>query len=396
MPRTMKKAAQKPIKSEAAEQLSKASEQGLLPPLKNESRVDRKRLNALAGVAKKFESWKPAGEVLTKVLAHPTIFPSIDKATGVGGWPIQRVTLVHGPSNHGKTQLVHGLGLSFLRAGNFYAYVDAEYTTPVTWLAQLMEGEEQNPGFVAQRPKTYEETVEGVREFATNVSKAREAGDIPEEVTGLIVVDSIRKLVPQKMLDKILKGEGGMDGMNGRAAMMKAALNAQWMDELVPLLYHSNLGMVIISRETEKQQEAGTIKLNEPGAGFDYQVGGGKGLIYESSLVCRVTRSWVKDGAGETARTVGERHKVSITKTKVSGKTDKVINGYFHTSNGLLTPEGFDLARDVFEMGLETKVIEQTGAWYRWQDHKWQGEAKALAALSSDRALLNTLEGLVR
>lgn len=396
MPRVKKQPAGT-IMSKAAEQLSKAHEQGLIPAAKKpESRVDRKRLNALAGVAKKFESWKPAGEVLTKVLAHPTIFPGVDKASGVGGWPIQRVTLVHGPSNHGKTQLVHGLGLSFLRAGNFYAYVDAEYTTPVTWLAQLMEGEETNPAFIAQRPKSMEETIEGIREFAVGVSKAREAGDIPEEVTGLIVVDSIRKLVPQKLLDKILKGEGGMDGASGRGAMMKAALNAQWMDELVPLLYHSNLGMVIISRETEAQQEPGSIKLNEPGAGFDYKVGGGKGLIYESSLVVRVTRSWVKDGAGETARIVGERHKVTITKTKLSSKTDKVIHGFFNTSNGLLTPEGFDLARDVFELAVEQKVIVQTGAWYNWNGQKWQGEAKALLAMANDRALLDTLEGLVR
>jgi recombination protein RecA len=359
-------------------------------------RVDRSRLNALASVAKQFKAWKPASEVLTKVRAHPTIFPGVDRATGVGGWPVQRVTLVHGPSNHGKTQFVHGLGLSFLQAGNFYAYVDAEYTTPSTWLASLMSGFEMNPAFVAQRPKSMEETVEGVREFATNISKARRDGDIPEDVCGLIVVDSIRKLVPQRLLDKILKGEGGTDGASGRGMMMKAALNAQWMDELVPLLYHSNLAMVIISRETEAQQEPGGIKLNEPGAGFDYKVGGGKGLVYESSIVARITRSWVKEGTGETARIVGERHKVSITKTKVSGKQDKVINGFFNTSNGAVSPEGFDLARDVFELALEMKVIEQTGAWFKWQDQKWQGESKAVLALSKDAALLGTLEGLVR
>lgn len=389
MPR-MKKSAAAPTKT-----VHKKAAVEAAAPLHTD-RVDRNRLNALAGVAAKFKSWRPASEVLTKVLAHPTIFPGVDKATGVGGWPIQRVTLVHGPSNHGKTQFVHGLGLSFLRAGNFYAYVDAEYTTPVTWLASLMSGFETNPAFVAQRPKSYEETVEGVRELANNISKARKAGDLDEDVTGLVVVDSIRKLVPEKLLEKILKGEGGNDGASGRGAMMKAALNSQWMDELVPLLYHSNLGMVIISRESEVQQEKGSIKLNEPGAGFDYKVGGGKGLIYESSLVARITRSWVKDGQKDEARIVGERHKVSITKTKISGKQDKVIDGFFHTSNGVITPEGFDVARDIFELAVEAKVIEQAGAWYHWNGYKWQGEAAALRAMSADQAVRDTLEGLVR
>ena len=360
-------------------------------------RADRGRLKALASVANKFSQWKPAGQVLTVVRAHPTIFPGVDIATGVGGWPIQRITLVHGPSNHGKTQFVHGLGLSFLRSGNFYAFVDAEYTTPSPWLATLMQGEENNPGFVALRPKSYEETTEAVRGFCDTVSRERAAGNLPEDVCGLIVVDSIKKLVPEKLLAKILKGDDGADGAKGRAQMMKAALNAQWMDELVPLLYHSGMGMVIISRETEAQQEPGSIKLNEPGAGFDYKVGGGKSLIYESSIVARITRSWVKEGTGEESRVVGEKHKVTITKTKVSAKTDKVQEGFFNTSNGLVTPEGFDRARDVFDLAVAAGVLKLTGSWYTWDTvGKWQGATKAVLALQADVGLCDTLEGLVR
>ena len=47
--------------------------------------------------------------------AVPTIFPQYDRATRVGGHPIERWTTVHGPSNHGKTTFLHGLGASFLQ-----------------------------------------------------------------------------------------------------------------------------------------------------------------------------------------------------------------------------------------------------------------------------------------
>ena len=352
------------------------------------------RLGALRNVATSFGNWKPAGEVLTAVRAHPTIFPLVDRATGVGGWPIQRIGLVHGPSNHGKTAFVHGLGLSFLNSGNFYAFVDAEYTTPSDWLRTLMAEQADHPGFVAMRPRNYEQTVKAVREFAQTIANQRAKGALPPDVTGLIVVDSVRKLVPKKLLDNMMKDSGGLDGASGRGAMMKAALNGQWLDELVPLMFHANLGMVFISREIENTDTA--MKLNEPGAGFDYKVQGGKAMLYESSLVTRITRSWVKDGSGDDARIVGERHKVAITKTKVSGKTDKVSNGFFHTSNGLLVPTGFDRARDVLELALDAKVVTQSGSWFRWGDMKWQGQNNAVKALSADGALLDTLEGEAR
>lgn len=358
------------------------------------------RLSKISRVARGISSFKPATTVLTKVRAHPTIFPLYDRATKVGGHPIERIALVHGPSNHGKTAFVHGLGLSFLQAGNFYAYVDAEYTTPEDWLMMLMRQFAHHPGFLAQRPKSYEETVDSVREFVTKLAKARDKGDLDPDTTGLIVVDSVRKLVPKNLMAKMLKGadssDGSIDGASGRGAMIKAALNAQWLDELVPLLYHTRTSLVFIAREYEAAIDL--RKLHEPGGGSEYKVGGGKAIIFESSIVARVTRSWVKEGSGDNSRIVGERHRIDITKTKVSGKQHKVETGFFHTSNGVLTPAGFDRARDVLELAIDAGVVQQAGAWLKCDKlgQKWQGFSNAVVALTNDRALLDTLEGEAR
>jgi RecA/RadA recombinase len=357
--------------------------------------ADPARLKAMAGLTAKLKGFKPAKEVLTKVRALPTIFPLYDRATKVGGHPLERFALVHGPSNHGKTAFVHGLGLSFLRTGNFYFYVDAEYTSPETWLDTLMHQYSDHPGFVAQRPESYDETVESVRQSLLTIAKARDDGDLPPDATALVVVDSIQKLMPKNLMSKIVKdsNKNGFDGASGRGAMIKAALNAQWLNELTPLLYHTKATMVMISREYQTGEDLS--KLHEPGGGSEYVVGGGKSLVFESSLVVRVTRRFVEEGSGENKKIVGERHQLQITKTKVSGKQAKSEYGYFHTSNGVLVPAGFDRARDVLELAIGAGKVEQNNAWYSCPvlGKKWNGISKAVVELTNDPFLLDTLEG---
>lgn len=353
----------------------------------------RSRLDGMAEIAEKFSRWKPAGTVLTKVRAQPTRFVQLDRATRVGGWPLQRFGLVHGPSNHGKTQFALGLGMSFLQAGHYFGLVDAEFTTPEDWLAKLMAEQASNPAFVAMRPSCYEDAVEGVRELVTTLHKAKVDAKLPEDTSALIVVDSIRKLVPTGLMDKILKGKDGLDGAKGRGAMIRAALNAQWLDELTPQLYQSGTALVFIAREAE----------NTDGGKFDadYKVGGGMALNFESSLTCRVTRAgWLKDGTGEDAQIIGERHRVRILKTKVGGKDDKYMDAFFHTSNGVVTPEGFDPARDVLELARELGVVELgKGHCYIWTsagEVLGRGDASTARKLAEDPRTLAAIEAEVR
>src|SRR5690606_8630504 len=90
--------------------------------------VDRSK--AMAAVANDLKEFRPAAEVLRHIESVPTIFPQYDAAVRVGGHPISRFTLIHGPSNEGKTVFTQGLGRSFLERGHFFALADAERTTP--------------------------------------------------------------------------------------------------------------------------------------------------------------------------------------------------------------------------------------------------------------------------
>ena len=361
---------------------------------------NRSELNELVKIANKGANWKQAKEVLTPVKSIQTIFPQIDLITKVNGWPLERWATVHGPSSEGKTCFCLGLGRTFLQAGHFFLLIDAEHTTPEGWLNELLSECCTYPTFMAKRPLTYEETADDIRTFLVNIIEGKKNGLISPEVTGLIVIDSIRKLNPKGLLNALAKGsedddskgksssKKGIDGANGRAGQRKAAMNAAWLDELVPLLGHSGFCMIAIARERE-----------DPDAGLydeGFKVSGGTAIFYDSSLTIRICREKVLKEGGDSNKIYGERHRVEIRKTKIGNKSARRPTAFFHTSNGEFFKVGFLRAMDVFELAIEDNVIDSKGAWFYYGDHRWNGQNNAVKALDDNPALLAEIEKKVR
>ncbi len=353
---------------------------------------------SLSALEKRFARFGQAKEVLTSVKSVPTRFIQLDHALRIGGWPTQRSAVFHGPSNEGKTVAFIGLADSFVRAGHLAQLVDAERTTTIDWCEDLMGDLAKSERFFAMRPDSYESCVDEVRAFHREVKAAREAGDLPPETTAITLVDSLRKLVPEDIMKKILKdgasgSNGSVDGMGGRAAQIRAAMNAAWMDELIPLLDECGTSFAAIARESEDPNADVWAKK----FGNDYKVGGGKAVIYDAAVVVRVQRaSWVTIGDGENKKTIGERHRMTIRKTKVGGKEDRVSIGYFHTSNGVMSPAGFDPSRDLVELGLKLGVLDTSGSWISWKGEKWPSREKMISALREADGERETLEAECR
>lgn len=364
---------------------------------------NRKKMAKMEAIATKFGSWRQASDVLIKVAGVPTRFPGVDAVTGIGGWPIQRICVVHGPSNEGKTALCIGLMDSFLQLGHYAAFIDAEQTTPAEWIEQLMGARRLSPKFLAMRPSNYEEAVYSTRQLALGIEAERKGNP---GLSGIVVVDSIRKLTPKGLLDKLMKASGdeekprgrfgkgpaGIDGANGRAAQQKAAINAQWLDELVPLAVRGNLSIVIVARELADDDDPFTLP----------KVAGGAALNYDASLRARVTRAAALMVDGDDPKKkqyIGERHAVSIQKSKIAAKEERVPTGYFHTSNGTLegTTVGFDQPRDVFETALAEGVVQKSGAWYAFGKKRLgQGDENAIRRVRREPELLAEIETALR
>lgn len=337
-----------------------------------------------------------AADVLRPVRAVPTIFPWVDTTLGISGWPTDRYGLVHGPSNKGKSVFTLGLCYSFVQVGHPALYIDAERTTPITWARQLMGTHADSPIFRAKKPKSYEDTVADVRAFCEAIGEAKAKGEVDENTTGIVIVDSLRKLVPQKMLDQMMKefsdsatpgrnDRKGIDGANGMAARIKAALNAQWADELTALLDDTGTCLVAIAREYQKQKEHDWD--------LDYVLGGGSAIFFEASVTARIDESGrVLDEKKENL--FATQHSVSILKTKVGQKEERYPRAFFHLATGAEegVPYGFDRARDVLALAKHIGVIGD-GGWYPFEGQNLgQGEKNALRTLRNNPELLARVE----
>jgi recombination protein RecA len=373
------------------------------PALVTEGPEHNKRWRALERTAAAFKDFRPAREVLKVVRAVPTRFVQFDHGTRVGGFPVERYTLIHGPSNEGKTIFTLGLADSFLEKDHFVLDIDAERTTPITWVDAILGANARHPHFFALRPDSYEQTIAEVRRFLNIVTDLRERKKVPPDTCALVIVDSLRKLIPRGLLDEILKAEQDGDDVTAgkdRRAQLQAKMNAAWMDELTPLLDRAQAGMAAIARE---YQDTDADKFAKA-AGRDYKVGGGGSPYFEASLVVRVERDgWSEktekraDGKVVSREVYGERHLALIRKTKVGQKTERDIKAWFHTSNGNLVPAGFDRARDVLELATKLGVVEQSGAWFaHGNDRIGQGQHAAVKTLSGNPGWLARIEAETR
>ena len=356
-------------------------------------------MTALQEVRQAFAGFRPASEVLTEVRAVPTCFIQVDHALKVGGWPIERFTLVHGPSNHGKTLFCAGLVMSFLRRGGQALWLDAERTSPITWFRTLMGEWADSADFHAQRPDTYEGVIADVRNYLNAVIRLKQEGKMDRDRPVILVCDSLRKLVPKNMMKEILEAEkqateSGIKGGQDRSGQLRAKMNAAWMDELVPLLEKAGGVMVAIARE---MQDPDADPMSRKW-GNDYKIGGGGAIYFDSSVVARVERaSFVSHGEQKDKRVYGERHRVTIKKTKVAAKDDKVQVGYFHSSNGKLVPEGFDRARDVLELAIRFGIVRLAGANYSHAGRKIaSGAHNAVVQLTDSPDWLDEIEAEAR
>lgn len=345
--------------------MARVSRREKKPPVVESGARVEKMFDLMKGVG----DWRPQVQVIQNIKAVPTIFPQFDRATRIGGSPIARTIVLHGPSNHGKTLFLLGLGISYLQKKHLFAVADAERTLTQQWVGNLMGSHAASPHFSALPVTTFENLRDNVRRYCDRLIELRDKGDVDPETTALIAVDSVRKLVPERAWENLGKDlkkpkskKSGIDGFGGRTGQLRAALLAAWMDELCPLMAWANASIVLVSRENEVE---GTDFFKTP----QVKVGGGKAMEFEPALRVRVTRGFVyrevkkEKGDEETDhQVVGEKHTVTIEKTKIGSKgEEKKPKCWFHTSNGVLVPEGFDRARDLVDLGLRLGVLTQPG-----------------------------------
>jgi len=277
-----------------------------------------------------------------------TDITSINRATGVGGWPMRRAAMFHGNPQTGKTVLALAIAESLRRAGFIPVVYDTEFAAERIWYNTLAYG----PGTKFKMPENYDEMVADIQEMLDRLRNARDSkkyADAARRSGYAFVVDTMTKLLPKEAVEEMRK-----KGVK-RGYSLAAMWTSMWMKSMIPQLYRLDSTLITVVQE---RANIGA-KANQPKT----KPGGGEAIKYDISL--RIKTTWaekIKEGKA----VVGQANHYRLEKNKVDGAD--YAEGTFFTSNGKgETPLGLDMVREAVEEGeLRDLVLERQRSKEKW------------------------------
>lgn len=175
-----------------------------------------------------------------KVQPIPTGIPSLDYALGVGGFPMGRMIEIYGPESSGKTTLTLYTSAQYQKLartpghpefGRKVAFIDVENSLdPVHAKAIGVDISEEN-GMIIAQPDSAEQAYDLVHALINS-------GEV-----GLVIVDSLAAMVPQKVIDNSAE-----DNTIGLAAR----LNGEQMKKMLKPMRDNVCTVVFINQIREK------------------------------------------------------------------------------------------------------------------------------------------------
>jgi len=279
---------------------------------------------------------------------------ALDIALGVGGVPRGRITEIHGAESSGKTTIAYHIIAEAQKAGGIAAFIDAEHSVDPEYAKAL--GVDIDSLLVSQ-PATGEEALEIMDAL------------VRSGAVDVVALDSVAALVPKAEIE----GEMG-DSFVG----LQARLMSQAMRKLNGSISKTNTAAVFINQIREK---IGVMY------GSPETTPGGRALKFYSSVMLDVRRvETLKQGNDM----VGNRVKVKVAKNKVAPP--------FRVAEfDIMFGKGISRSGSVLDIGVETEIINKSGAWYNYGDIRiGQGRENAKAYLEEHPELFNEIEQIIR
>jgi len=266
----------------------------------------------------------------------PTLITSYNRAMGSGGHVLRRMIAIHGKNSTGKSVLAAGIAESCRRYGHVPFIEEAEWSAESRWLNRLVTGE----GTLFKMPADLDELFSDIQIGLKNLERAKAKGSIAEHVGCCFVVDTLTKLIPKEMYDKLIT-----EGVS-KSYPLQAAWVSLWSKFIVPQTYRSNSSLVIVLQERQN--------LNAGAFQKQRKVTLGEALLYDVSHRIECTYS---KPIKENGKVVAVQFFFKVEKNKTDGWTEQ--EGSFFTSTGEGdTPPGFDIAREAIEEAKQRKVIK--------------------------------------
>jgi recombination protein RecA len=268
--------------------------------------------------------------VIHDIEAIPTGALSLDFALGIGGVPRGRVTEVYGPESSGKTTLCLHVIAEAQKIGGLAAFIDAEHALDVNYAKKLGV---DTANLLISQPDFGEQALE-----ITDTLVRSNALDV-------IVIDSVAALVPRSEIE----GEMGDATMAVQARLMSQALR-----KLTAAISKSKTSVIFVNQLRSKIG----VMFGNPET-----TTGGNALKFYASLRIDIRRiAAIKDGEN----VIGNRTKVKIVKSKVAPPFKQV-------EFDILYNEGISKTGDLIDLGVNMGIIKKSGAWFTFEEERFQG-----------------------
>ena len=279
---------------------------------------------------------------------------SLDIALGIGGYPKGRIIEIFGPESRGKTTFALHAIAEIQKKGGRAAFIDAEHSLDPSYAKNL--GVNINELLLSQ-PDTGEQALE--------ICEAL----VRSQAISIIVIDSVAALVPKAEID----GEMGDSHVGLQARLMSQALR-----KLSGTINKTNTIAIFINQIREKVG----VMFGNPET-----TTGGRALKFYSSIRLDVRRSEaIKVGDS----IVGNRTNIKIVKNKVAPP--------FKTATlDIMYGEGISKEGEIIDLGVESGIIEKSGAWFSYKGEKLgQGKENVKLLLKDNKDLASELETQIR
>jgi recombination protein RecA len=288
------------------------------------------------------------------VEAIPTGAINLDAAIGVGGIPRGRISEIYGPESSGKTTLCLHVIANAQRQGGVAAFIDAEHALDIEYARKLGVDVEN---LLVSQPDTGEQALE-IAEVL-----------IRSGAVDVVVIDSVAALVPRAEIE----GEMGDSHVGLQARLMSQALR-----KLTGAVNRSRTAVIFTNQIREKIG----VMFGNPET-----TTGGRALKFYASLRMDIRRiGAIKDGQDQ----VGNRTRVKVVKNKVAPP-------FKQAEFDIMFNEGISHTGLLIDLGVETDIVEKSGAWFSYGDVRLgQGRENAKAFLKEHPEIASEIEAKVR
>jgi recombination protein RecA len=297
---------------------------------------------------------KLGDDIRADVPVIPTGSVALDYALGAGGVPRGRVVELFGPESSGKTTLALQIVAEAQKRDGIAAFVDAEHALDVSYARRLGVNCDE---LLVSQPDTGEQALE-----ITEVLVRSGALDV-------VVIDSVAALVPRAEIE----GEMGDVHVGLQARLMSQALR-----KLTGSISKSMTTVIFIN---QIRMKIGVMFGNPE------TTPGGNALKFYASVRLDIRRiANIKDGQ----EVVGSRTRVRVVKNKLAPP-------FKEAEFDIMYGDGISATGDVLDMGVQTGIIEKSGAWYSFDRERiGQGRENAKAFLKEHPELFARLQSGVK